>query len=210
MYKWTPDAERLVLLTALKSVKFQPSRGFYDQAAQNIGGGVTADGVRYRFSDPRTWPSEKHWCFCLLFWLKFALRCFTIRHPLTETFCPISQRFYKLKKESEALTNGTATTSTSAPTTTPATPKKPRAAPGTGSGRKRKTPTKAATENGTANGDDEEGSASKRTKTATKKKPAAATSDDEVDGDGDEDDGAVKKEVSAKAEASKDGGPEAE
>lgn len=50
-YKWTPEAERLILLTALKNVEFQPNRAFYTEVTQNIGGGVTIDAVRYCLPD---------------------------------------------------------------------------------------------------------------------------------------------------------------
>lgn len=46
-YNWTPEAERVLLLTALKKAGFQPSRAFYAEVGQNIGGGVSVDAVRY-------------------------------------------------------------------------------------------------------------------------------------------------------------------
>jgi hypothetical protein len=46
-YKWTPESERVLLLSALKRVEFQPSRAFYTEVTQNLGGEVTVDGVRY-------------------------------------------------------------------------------------------------------------------------------------------------------------------
>ncbi len=112
---------------------------------------------------------------------------------LTISSRPHSQRFYKLKKESEALTSETATATAAAIPTTPSTSaKKPRTTPGTSGGRKRKqapiTATRAATpvESGATNGngdgdgddqadagendDDRDESPSKKPKTTTKAK----------------------------------------
>lgn len=46
-YKWTPEAERLILLNVLKGAEFQATRHFFNQVAEKIGGGVTAEAVRY-------------------------------------------------------------------------------------------------------------------------------------------------------------------
>lgn len=46
-YKWSPEAERMFLLTAMKRGDFQANRVFYTEVAQNIGGGVTVEAVRY-------------------------------------------------------------------------------------------------------------------------------------------------------------------
>ncbi len=145
---------------------------------------------------------------CLLYFQRdLANRSFLLDH---------SQRFYKLKKESEALTNGTATASAST-TTAPTTPtnKKSRAAPGT-SGRKRKAAANGnnATANGNGNDEDEkDASPTKKTKTKTavkSKKPAveAAVADEEgADEDEvmkqDNDDG--KSDITVKAEAEAEG-----
>ena len=47
MYNWTVEAERILILTSLAESNFESSQGFYERVAQNLGGQVTAKGVRY-------------------------------------------------------------------------------------------------------------------------------------------------------------------
>jgi hypothetical protein len=60
-YPWTPEAERLVLLTALKRADFQPSRAFFAEVVETLPGSVTVEAVRYPLPEPN--PMDLIHCF---------------------------------------------------------------------------------------------------------------------------------------------------
>ena len=92
-----------------------------------------------------------------------------------------SQRFYKLKKESEALTNGMATTSTDANGngTAPATPA-PKGGRGRGGGSAKRKNVNVKAEDGEDKDESAEGTPAKKVKTPAKKTPKKTTLTTEI------------------------------